>query len=66
MTNNKRELLDLLLEVWELKEHKRKNLSSFIFSIYNKHRLFFLPTNDELIEMLDEEIEYEITPEKTN
>ena len=57
MTKNKLELLDLLHQVWILKENKNKSLSGFIFSMYNKHRIFFLPTNQELIEMLKIEIE---------
>ncbi len=69
MTKNKKELLDLLLEVWELKENKKKSLSGFILLLYNTHRIFFLPTDQELIEMLKTEIETsekKNTTEKTN
>jgi hypothetical protein len=69
MTKNKLELLDLLHQVWILPCNKNKSLSGFIFSLYNTHRIFFLPTNQELIEMLNAEIEKskkKNTTEKTN
>ncbi len=57
MTKNKIELLDLLHQVWELKENRHRSLAGFILLLYNTHKIFFLPTNQELIEMLNEEIE---------
>ena len=68
-TINKKEILDLLLQVWELKENKKKSLAGFVLVLYNTHRIFFLPTDQDLIEMLNSDIqksEKKNITEKTN